>query len=135
MLWLYKDPVVIMKKIMFWLFKDLINSGLAQFDLAKSNSKKWPKGWKNQIAPNEFCSRKGTKKAPFILQNICKINLSYYFCLPIGPFHCAKFKRILTTDPELWRCTIGAKVIKQFFLENYYYHSHVPISAFHCAKF
>ena len=27
---LFKDPVVIMKEIMFWLFKDLINGGLAQ---------------------------------------------------------------------------------------------------------
>ena len=26
--------------------------------------------------------------------------------LPIGPFHCAKFKKILTADPELWGCTI-----------------------------
>ena len=43
---LFKDPVVIMKGIMSWLFKDLINSGLAEFDLdhAQSNSEKWPKG-------------------------------------------------------------------------------------------
>ena len=24
-----------------------------------------------------------------------------YFHLPIGPFHCAKFEKILTADPEL----------------------------------
>ena len=41
---LFKDPVVIMKEIMSWLFKDPISSGLAQFDYAQSNSKKWPKG-------------------------------------------------------------------------------------------
>ena len=41
---MFKDPVVIMKEIMSWLFKDSINSGLAQFDHAQSNSKKWPKG-------------------------------------------------------------------------------------------
>ena len=29
---MFKDPVVIMKEIMFWLFKDPINSGLAQLD-------------------------------------------------------------------------------------------------------
>ena len=40
-------------EIMSWLFKDPINSGLAQFDHAQSNSKKWPKGYKDQIAPNE----------------------------------------------------------------------------------
>ena len=44
MSWLFKDPVVIMKEIMSWLFKVPINSGLAQFDHAQSNSKKWPKG-------------------------------------------------------------------------------------------
>ena len=43
MSWLFKDPVVIMKEIMFLLFKDPINSSLAQFDHAQSNSKKWPK--------------------------------------------------------------------------------------------
>ena len=28
-------------------------------------------------------------------------NHHYYFHLPIGPFHCAKFEKILTADPEL----------------------------------
>ena len=41
---MFKDPVAIMKEIMSWLYKDPINSGLAQFDHAQSNSKKWPKG-------------------------------------------------------------------------------------------
>ena len=44
MSWLFKDLVVIMKEIMLWLIKDPINSGLIQFGLAQSNSKKWPKG-------------------------------------------------------------------------------------------
>ena len=48
---LFMDPVVIMKKIMSWLFKDLTNSELAQFDHGQSNSKKWPKGWKYHIDP------------------------------------------------------------------------------------
>ena len=39
-------------------------------------------------------------------------NHYYYFCLPIGTFHCAKFKKILTADPELWQCTIfGPKMV------------------------
>ena len=42
--WLFKNPVVIMKEIIFWLFKDPINSSLAQFDHAQSNSRKWPQG-------------------------------------------------------------------------------------------
>ena len=41
---LFNDPVVIMKEIMSWLFKDPINSGLAKFDHAQLNSKKWRKG-------------------------------------------------------------------------------------------
>ena len=41
MFWLFKDLVVIIKEIMSWLFKDPINRGLAQFDHAQSNSKKW----------------------------------------------------------------------------------------------
>ena len=41
---LIKDLVVIMKEIMWWLFKDSINSGLAQFDHAQWNIKQWRKG-------------------------------------------------------------------------------------------
>ena len=57
-------------------------------------------------------------------------NHYYYFHLPIGPFHWAKFKKILTADPELWGCTIyGPKMVHlpltNFFLENYSYHSHL----------
>ena len=44
MAWMFKDPAVIMKEMMSWLFKDLINSGLAQFDHAQSSSKKRLKG-------------------------------------------------------------------------------------------
>ena len=43
MSWLFKDPVVIMDEIKSPLFKYPINSALAQFDHAQSNSKKWPK--------------------------------------------------------------------------------------------
>ena len=32
--WLFKDPVVIMKENMSWMFEVPINSGLAQFDHA-----------------------------------------------------------------------------------------------------
>ena len=45
-------------------------------------------------------------------QNFFGKNHCYYFHLPIGPFHCAKFKEILTADPELWECTIfGPKMV------------------------
>ena len=84
MSWLFKDPIVLMKESISWLFKDPIKSGLARFDYAKSNSKKWPKGWKDQIAPNEFFLKKNLL-APFILQN---------------------FKKIIRADPELRECAI-----------------------------
>ena len=57
-------------------------------------------------------------------QNFFGTNHYYYFHLPIGPFHCAKFKKILTADPELWGCTIfGPKMVhfpkwEFFFSEN-----------------
>ena len=39
-------------------------------------------------------------------------NHHYYFHLPIAPFHYAKFKKILTVDPELWGCAIfGSKMV------------------------
>ena len=61
--------------IMSWLFKDPVNSGLTQFDHAQSNSKTWPKGQKDQIAPNESFSRKTTNKIFMYLLplSFCKI--------------------------------------------------------------
>ena len=39
---------------------------------------------------------------PFVLNKFFfGKNHHYYFHLPIGPFHCAKFEKILTADPEL----------------------------------
>ena len=35
-------------------------------------------------------------------QNFFGTNHYYYFHLSTGPFHCAKFKKILRADPELW---------------------------------
>ena len=43
---------------------------------------------------------------PFVLNIFFGTNHCYYFHLSIGPFHCAKFTKILTVDAELWRCTI-----------------------------
>ena len=39
-------------------------------------------------------------------------NHYYYFHLPIGLFHCAKFKKFFTADPELWGFAIfGPKIV------------------------
>ena len=47
-------------------------------------------------------------------QNFFGTNHYYYFHLPIGPFHCAKFKKILTVDPELWGCAIFGSKMSEF---------------------
>ena len=99
MSWLFKDPVAIMKEIMSWLFNDRINSGLTQFDHAQSNSKKWPKGQKDQIAPNDFFSWKTTNKffmylsAPFHSEKLLKssrVKRTCHFWAQNGPFVLSK---------------------------------------------
>ena len=107
MFWLFKDSVVIMKKIMSRLFKDPINSGLSQFDHAQSNSKKWPKRLKRSNCSKWIFSWKTTNKifmyllAPFILQN---------------------FKKILRADPELWGCAIfGPKMAHLSWTKFFWY--------------
>ena len=38
----------------------------------------------------------------FVMNKIFLVQtIMYYFHLPTGPFHCAKFKKILRADPEL----------------------------------
>ena len=45
-------------------------------------------------------------------QHFFGTNHYFHFHLPIGPFHCAKFKNFFTVDPELWGCTIfGPKMV------------------------
>ena len=43
----------------------------------------------------------GTKWPICPEQNFFGTNHYCYFHLPIVPFHCAKFEKILTADPEL----------------------------------
>ena len=62
----------------------------------------------------------------FVMNKIFLVQtIMYYFHLPTVPFHCSKFKKILTAGPELWGCTIfGPKMVHfpqtKLFLENYY---------------
>ena len=53
------------------------------------------------------------QNGPFVLNKFFFVtNDYYYFHLPIGTFHCAKFKKILTGDPESWGCAIfGPKMV------------------------
>ena len=54
----------------------------------------------------------GPKWSIWTEQKFLGKNHCYNFHLPIGPFHCAKSKKILTVDPELWQCTIfGPKMV------------------------
>ena len=45
-------------------------------------------------------------------QSFFGTNHYYYFHLTIGPFHCAKLKKILTADTQLWGCAIfGSQMV------------------------
>ena len=122
---LFKDPVVILKEIISWLFQDSINSGLPQFDHAQSNSKKWPKGYKDQIAPNEFFSRKTTNKM---------------FMYLLAPFILVNFKKILRPNPELWECAIFRPKMAHLSWTHFFWYKPLLLSLllsidhFHCAK-
>ena len=54
MSWLFKDPLVIIKEIMLLLFKDPINSGLAQFDHAHQTVKNGLKAKKIKLSQMNF---------------------------------------------------------------------------------
>ena len=41
-------------------------------------------------------------------------NYYYHSHLAISPFHCAKFKKILPADPELWGCAIFGPKMAHF---------------------
>ena len=92
---------------MSWLFKDTINSGLAQFDHDQSHSKKWPKGWKDQTASNEFFSRKTTNK-------ICMYLLA--------PFIPQNFQKIIRSDPELWGCVVFGPKMAHLSRTNFFWY-------------
>ena len=52
------------------------------------------------------CAIFGPKMGNLSWTNFFGTNHWYYFHLPIGPFHCAKFEKFLTADPELRECAI-----------------------------
>ena len=107
------------------LFKDPINNGVAQFDHVQSNSKKWPKGKKDQIVPHEFFSRKTTNKiflnlfAPFIRQNLKKLLELIQGCKDV-PISGSK-----------WPISLE----QSFFGTNHCYYFHLSIGPFDYAKF
>ena len=48
------------------------------------------------------------QNGPFVLNNVFLVQtiIITFIYLPVGPFHFAKFKKILTADSELWGCAI-----------------------------
>ena len=55
------------------------------------------------------------QNGPFVQKKkILSTNHCYYFHIPIGPFHCAKFKKILHVDPDLWGCAIFGPKMAHF---------------------
>ena len=99
MFWLFKDPLVMMKKIMSWLFKDLIVAVvLLNFDHAQSiNQSINPE--KIKLLQINFFYKK-------------TINKTFMYVAPtIAPLIVQNFKNNLITDPEFWRCVIfGSRV-------------------------
>ena len=89
---------------------------MSQFFILQS-FKKNSQSWSRVMRMCHFRAQNG----PFVVKKtFFSTSDWYYFHLPIGPFHCAKFLKILTVDAEFWRCAIfGFKMIylpqKNFF--------------------
>ena len=129
---LLKDPVVIMKEIMSWLFKDLINSKLAQIDHGQSTAKNGPKAKK--ITLPQFFILQNFKKIlradPELWCAIFRTRMAHLFWaiffkykpLLLLSFTCWPFSlcKILPVDPELCGCAIfGSKMAHmRIFSEN-----------------
>ena len=56
-------------------------------------------------------------------QNFFGINHYYYFHLPIGSFHCAKFEKILTADPVMRMSFLGPEwsICPKFLLAHFFH--------------
>ena len=120
MSWLYKDPVVIMKEIMHWLFKNPINSGLAQIDHPQSNSKNSLNAKKIKLLQMNFVPKKQLIKFSCTYQRLS-------FC---------KIQNWFRVDSELWGCApfLGPKqpicLEPNFFGINHSYYFHLPMALF-----
>ena len=102
----------------FFLEKQLIKFSWTYCPLSICKILKNSSGWSRFIRMCHFRAQNG----PFVMIFFFGTKHYYYFDLTIGPFHCAKFKNILTADPELWGYVIfGPKIVHlpqtKFFLE------------------
>ena len=123
MLWLFQDPVVIMKAIMSWLFKDPINSSLAQFDhdQFEETVKNGLKAKKIKLVQMNF----------FLEKQLIKFSCTYEplsFCKIFKKFQ--SYENVPFSGPKLPICPE-----QNFFGINHCYYFHYPpISPFDCAK-
>ena len=79
-----------------------------------------------RAAPELWCAIFGSRMAICPEKSFLSTNHCYYFHLPIGPFHCANFKKILPVDPKLCGCALfGPKMAHfrkwEFFLKTCYW--------------
>ena len=58
--------------------------------------------------------------APNNLINFFLENYWYHSHLPINPFHCAKFKKLVTGDPELWESAIFWPKLAHFYKWDFF---------------
>ena len=123
MSWLFMDPVVIMKEIMFWLFKD---PTVNWFNLIMPNQtvKNGLKPEKIKFPQMNFFSRKTTNKI---------------FMYLLAPLILQTFTKILRANPELWGAPFSDPKWpicpeKKLFGANHYYYFHLPLGPFHCPK-
>ena len=124
MLWLFKDPVVIMKEIMYCLFKDPIVT-VAWLNLNMPN-----KTVKNGLKRPNF-----PKWIFFLEKQLIKFSCTYWplpfykilkeFLEPIQSYDDVPF-----SGPKWPICPEQI-----FFGANHYYYFHLPIDPCHCAKF
>ena len=89
----------------------------------------------------ELCGRTIFRpKATHLSRTIFFGKNHYYFHVPTGPFHCAKFKKNSYFGSRVMMQHFGAKnglfaPNKNVFGKNDQYHFHLPIGPIHCAKF
>ena len=114
MSWLFKDPVVIVTKIMSWLFKGFKVMRISTILGTKMAHLSWTKFF--WYKPLLFVS---STYWPFPLWKIFKNSYSGSW---IRAMH------------QVFWIQNGSFAPNKFFLENFYYDAHLPISPFHCLK-
>ena len=137
-----------MKEITSWLFKNpIVTVVWLSFGHAQSNSEKWSKKLKKLKNLKFFranpelwgCAILGPKMVYLSWTKLFDAN-HFYFHLPIGPFHFAKFKtnyhsRSRVTRMHHFWAQNGLFATNFFWKKLLISFSSLPTGPFHCAKF